>query len=49
MTGIVRELTDRDALVDARCVHCKQPFRIGQRVVIKPTAPARHEECANTN
>jgi hypothetical protein len=45
MTGIVRELTDQDALVGASCVQCKGPLGIGQRVVIKPTAPARHEHC----
>jgi hypothetical protein len=47
MTGIVRELTDRDALARKRCVRCKRPFHVGDRVVVKPTAPARHEGCGS--
>jgi hypothetical protein len=45
VTAIVLELTDQDALVGASCVHCKGPLRAGERVVIKATAPARHEDC----
>jgi hypothetical protein len=47
MTGIVRTLTARDALVGAWCMQCQGPFRVGERVVVKPRAPARHEECPN--
>jgi hypothetical protein len=45
MTGMVRILTERHALVGKKCVRCKALFRAGDRVVIKPTAPARHERC----
>jgi len=48
MTGAVHTLTEHNALVGARCVQCKRRFRVGQRVIVKPTAPARHEGCAAT-
>jgi hypothetical protein len=45
MTGMVRVLTDRDALVGAWCPMCNGPFRVGQRAVIEPNRPAHHEDC----
>lgn len=45
MTGVVHALTGHDALVGESCAACKAPFEVGQRVVVKPTAPARHEDC----
>ena len=45
MTGVVRTLAEHDALLGAWCLHCGQPFQIGERVVIEPDAPAWHQEC----
>jgi hypothetical protein len=44
MNGMVRELTEQDALVGTWCGVCRRPLRIGERVIIKPSAPARHEQ-----
>jgi hypothetical protein len=42
---IVRELTDRDALLGAWCVKCGRAFRAGQRVVLDDGQAASHEDC----
>jgi hypothetical protein len=48
MNGMVRELTEQDALVGTWCGVCRRPLRIGERVIIKPSAPARHEQACES-
>lgn len=46
MRGVAVTLTARRALVGKRCERCKAEFRVGERVIVKPSAPTRHERCA---